>query len=51
MDAEPSTGRFEALPEPIDPDSLITTKESSDAPDPEAGRNTDHDFLLRYGLS
>jgi len=50
MDPEPSSRRFESLPEPIDPDSLITSKESSDAPDPEGGRNTDHDFLLRYGF-
>lgn len=46
MDAERSTGRFEALPEPIDPDTLIESKESRPVPDPQAGRDEWRDYIL-----
>jgi hypothetical protein len=41
--------RFKHLPEPINPKDLITGQETEPPPDPEGGRNTDTDFLLRYG--
>jgi hypothetical protein len=44
----PPTKRFEVLPEPIKLEDTIASHEVRDAPDPEAGRDTDRDFLLRY---
>jgi hypothetical protein len=41
--------RFKHLPEPVDPRDLVTSQETEPPPDPEGGRNTDTDFLLRYG--
>jgi hypothetical protein len=46
MDSEPQR-RFDKLPEPVDPATLITTKTSADAPDPDGRRDTDRDFMLR----
>lgn len=40
--------RFRVLPERIDPDKMVTSKESEAPGDPEAGRDTDRDFMLRY---
>ncbi|WP_269782325.1 hypothetical protein [Nocardioides sp. R-C-SC26] len=42
------TGRFDRLPEPVDPADLIAHQETVDAHDPENGKNTDVEFLLRY---
>jgi hypothetical protein len=42
--------RFKHLPAPVDPKDLVTTQETEPPPDPEGGRNTDTDFLLRYGI-
>ena len=42
------TKRFEVLPEPIELEDTIASHEVRGAPDPEAGRDTDRDFLLRY---
>jgi hypothetical protein len=42
--------RFDKLPEPVDPSTLITSKESSPVQDPEHGRDTDRDAMLRYSL-
>jgi hypothetical protein len=41
--------RFKHLPEPVDPRDMIASQETEPAPDPEGGRNTDTDFMLRYG--
>jgi hypothetical protein len=46
MDAETSTARFETLPEPVDPDTMIESKESSPVPDPLAGRDEWRDYIL-----
>ena len=40
--------RFKHLPEPVRLDETVTTKDESAVPDPEAGRDTDRDFMLRY---
>lgn len=45
---EPSSGRYRHLPEPIRVEDTISTKQAAPPPDPEAGRNPDRDFLLRY---
>jgi hypothetical protein len=46
MDAETSTARFETLPEPVDLDTMIESKESSPVPDPLAGRDEWRDYIL-----
>jgi hypothetical protein len=40
--------RYRRLPEPIAIEDTIPTKEVDPAPDPEAGRDTERDFMLRY---
>lgn len=40
--------RFRALPERIDPNTMVTSKEAEGPVDPEAGRDTDRDFMLRF---
>ncbi len=40
--------RFRVLPERIDPDTMVISKESEAPGDPEAGRDTDRNFMLRY---
>ena len=39
--------RFRRLPERILPEDMISTQETEPPPDPEMGRDTDHDFLMR----
>ena len=36
------------MPEPVSLDDTIATQDTTPAPDPESGRDTDRDFLLRY---
>jgi len=38
---------FRELPEPIRLDETITSQEAFDAPDPNAGRDADTEWLLR----
>lgn len=45
--AEPET-RFSHLPEPIKLADTIATQDPTPLPDPEGGRDTDIEFLLRY---
>ena len=40
--------RFDVLPALVRLEDTIATHEVRDAPDPEAGRDTDRDFVLRY---
>ena len=40
--------RFAKLPEPVRLDDTVTTQDVQSPPDPESGRDTDRDFLLRY---
>jgi hypothetical protein len=47
--AQPDPDRFKHLPEPIRLQDTVTSQETSPVPDPEGGRNTDTDFILRYG--
>lgn len=42
--------RFRRLPERVDPDKMVTSQESEAPSDPEAGHDTDRDFMLRYGV-
>ena len=40
--------RFRTLPERVNPDEMATSQESEGPADPEAGRDTARDFMLRY---
>jgi hypothetical protein len=41
-------GRYRRLPEPISLEETVASQEVEPAQDPEGGRNTDVDFLIRY---
>jgi hypothetical protein len=41
--------RFTHLPERINPKDTIASQQTSPPNDPEGGRDTDRDFMLRYG--
>ncbi len=42
--------RFHELPERVRPEDMVATQEAEPAPDPTMGRDTERDFMLRYGL-
>lgn len=42
--------RFDQLPEPIRLEDTIAESDTTGVPDPEAGRDTDRDWLVRYGI-
>ncbi|MGX7682051.1 heme biosynthesis protein HemY [Jatrophihabitans sp. DSM 45814] len=46
--AEQDPQRFKHLPEHVDPKDLVTSQETEPARDPEGGRDTDRDFMIRY---
>lgn len=47
---EPESGaqRFKQLPEPIKLEDTVESQETDAARDPEGGRDTDRDFMIRY---
>jgi hypothetical protein len=45
--SEPTEGRWATLPEPIRLEDTITTQETIPARDPEMGRDTETEFMLR----
>lgn len=40
--------RFRSLPERVDPEQMVTSQEAESPGDPEAGHDSDRDFMLRY---
>jgi len=42
--------RFTQLPGPIRLEDTVEEVDTRAAPDPEGGRDTDRDFLIRYGV-
>lgn len=44
----PDPDRYQKLPEPVALEDTIEVKDASPVPDPEAGRNTEQDFTLRF---
>lgn len=46
---QPQAGRFTHLPERVDPKDTVTSQRADPPRDPEGGRDTERDFLLRYG--
>ena len=45
----PDPDRFKHLPAPVRLQDTVTSQETNPVPDPEGGRDTDTDFMLRYG--
>jgi len=46
---ERQSRRFTHLPDRVDPRDMITSHQTEPPRDPEGGRDTDRDFMLRYG--
>jgi hypothetical protein len=42
--------RFSRLPDPIRLEDTVEETDTRAVPDPEGGRNTDRDFMIRYGV-
>ena len=42
--------RFKQLPKPVRLEDTVTTSDTDPVPDPDGGRDTERDFLIRYGL-
>ena len=42
--------RFSRLPAPIRLEDTVEAVDTREVPDPEGGRDTDRDFMIRYGL-
>jgi hypothetical protein len=49
-DEDPESGpeRYKHLPERVRAEDTVESKDTRVAPDPEAGRDTDRDFMIRY---
>ncbi len=45
---ETTQKRFATLPEPVRLEDTVASQDADPAPDPEMGRDTNRDFLLRY---
>lgn len=45
---EQDANRFKRLPKRIPVDDMVETTDSHVARDPEGGRDTDRDFMIRY---
>ena len=46
--SDESTDRFKKLPEPVSMDDIVATHDVDPVPDPQADRDTERDFMLRY---
>jgi hypothetical protein len=42
--------RFSRLPDPVRLEDTVEETDTRAVPDPEAGHDTDRDFLIRYGV-
>lgn len=45
----PAKDEVTDLPEPVNPKDTVTSRRADPPRDPEGGRDTERDFLLRYG--
>jgi hypothetical protein len=48
VEPEDGSDRFKHLPEPVRLEDTVETKDTHVARDPEGGRDTDRDFMIRY---
>jgi hypothetical protein len=46
----PDKERFKHLPKPVRLEDTVTTSDTAPVPDPSGGRDTERDFMIRYGL-
>ena len=46
-DAEIRPGKYQQLPPPVRVEDTVTSHETDPARDPEGGRDTDREFMLR----
>jgi hypothetical protein len=46
----PDKDRFTVLPTSVRLEDTVTTYDTEPVPDPDGGRDTERDFLVRYGL-
>lgn len=44
----PDPQRFKRLPEPVKLEDTVASQDTRVARDPEGGRDTDRDFMIRY---
>lgn len=42
------TSPYRTLPEPVAYDDMVTSQDTDPVPDPQADRDTERDFMLRY---
>lgn len=49
-DERREAGRFSRLPRPVRLEDTVTSLDTEPVPDPEGGRDTDRDFMVRYGF-
>lgn len=47
-DDQLTSNRYRVLPEPVRLEDTIATKDTDPVPDPQRGRDTERDFMLRY---
>ncbi|MGH3425831.1 MAG: hypothetical protein ACRDO8_13950 [Nocardioidaceae bacterium] len=45
----PRSNPYKHLPEPVELADTIATKETDPPPDPQLGRDTEREFMLRHG--
>ncbi|MDN5856179.1 MAG: heme biosynthesis protein HemY [Actinomycetia bacterium] len=43
-------GQYDKLPDPVRLEETVAESDARDVPDPECGRDTDRDWLIRYGF-
>lgn len=48
VEQEADSHRFARLPEPVRLEDTVESQPTEAARDPEAGRDTDRDFMIRY---
>jgi hypothetical protein len=48
---EQDPNRFKHLPKRVSPEDMVETTDTHVARDPESGRDTDRDFMIRYSGS
>ncbi|MGI8613972.1 MAG: hypothetical protein ACR2KL_08560 [Nocardioidaceae bacterium] len=44
-------GPFDTLPSAVDFSELVATQDTGPVPDPQGGRDSERDFMLRYGAA
>lgn len=47
--AVPVPARWQDLPEPVDPATVVASVPVTDAPDPDGGHDPNHEWMIRHG--